>query len=81
MICAVVDQSGYVVHATLETYPNCSELALLSPAQAERLTYWADLAIALDPAEPDLYLFMAAVLGVFVTAWGVKQVVRLVLNR
>jgi len=50
MLCAVVDQAGAVVQAVGEVYPACSQFVLITVAQADRLTYWADLAIMLDPA-------------------------------
>jgi len=79
-LCVVVDAGGFVVEAA-EVYPDCTEYALLSPEHFERLTYWADVSIALDPTGTDLYLLMSAILLVFVTAWGIKQIARLILNR
>jgi len=80
MQCVGVDGSGYIV-ALAETYPACSEFAVVTPAHLERLTYWADLSIALDPTGTDLYLLMASILTLFAIAFGVKQVARLMLNR
>lgn len=40
---------GYVIESVGQTFPACSQYALLEPTDFERLTYFADLAIALDP--------------------------------
>lgn len=80
MICATVDGSGYVV-ATPEVFPACGDLMVGTVAQFERLTFWADLAIQLDPEGTDLYLLMGAILGLFVIAFGTKRIARLILNR
>ena len=66
---------------SLETFPECSHFALVTPAHLERLTYWADLAIALDPSGPDLYLLMSSTLVVFTIAFGWKVLARQIFNR
>lgn len=82
MICASVDQAkGYLVVEPSEIYPACTEFALVTSADMYRYTYWADLAIELDPSGTKLYPLLAAILLVFATAWGIKQVARLILNR
>ena len=80
--CVGVDINGFLV-ATVETYPECSQFAVVEPAHLERLTYWADLAVAIDPTinPAQAWPLYAATLGVFATAWGIKQVIRLILNR
>lgn len=80
MQCVGVDTNGFLV-ALAETWPECSEFVVTTPAHLERLTFWADLAIELDPSGEHLYPLMLAILGVYVTAFGVKQVARLILNR
>lgn len=80
-VCVTIDSSGYVVEALLETYPDCSDLALVTPQHLDRMTYWADLAIALEPGSSQFNQLALAILMAFVTAWGVKQVARLILNR
>lgn len=82
MICVQVDQvTGVLSEATFETAPNCSQFALLSPAEFDTMTYWAQLAIELDPSGDKLYPLMTATLLVFITAFGVRQIARLILNR
>ena len=49
MLCVVLDASGYVVQAVGETFPDCSQYVLVTADYAARSTYWADLAIYLDP--------------------------------
>ena len=78
--CVGIDGTGYV-YEVAETFPQCSEFALVAPAHLERLTYWADVAIALDPAGPDLYLLMTATMMLFATALGWKILIRQVFNR
>lgn len=79
-VCVTIDSSGYLVEA-LETFPACSQLAVVTPAYLERLTYWADLALALEPGSPEFNSLGVAILLAFVSAWGAKQVARLILNR
>lgn len=78
--CVTVDGSGFLVES-LEVYPQCSELAVLEPANLQALTFWADLSAMLEPGQPGAWEFYAEVLLVFVLAWGVRQVARLILNR
>jgi hypothetical protein len=79
MICAGVDGNGFVVE-TAEVFPECVELALVGPAYLEKLTFWADLSIMLEPSV-DSYPLYLAVLMLFLTAWGIKQIARVILNR
>lgn len=76
MLCAAVDQAGYIVEAIGETYPDCSQFVLVTAAQVDRLTYWADLSIALEPGG-DYFL---PLLGAFLTAVGVVLGLRLVVD-
>lgn len=78
--CVATDSGGFL-YVTTETYPQCAELAITDPAHLSRLTYWADLAITLDPSGTDLYALLTAILLVFVTAFGFKMVARQILNR
>lgn len=77
--CVSIDGGGYVV-AVAETFPECSEFVLTTPAHLERLTFWADLSVALEPGV-DSWPLYSAVLVLFATAWGLKQIARLILNR
>ena len=45
------------------------------------MTYWAQLAQALDPSQPALWELMTATLLCFIAAFGVKQLARLIVNR
>jgi len=78
--CVAIDGAGYVVEVA-ETFPQCTQLVIADPSYFERLTYWADLSIQLDPAGTDLYLLMSATLLVFIIAWGWKAVARQIFNR
>jgi len=79
--CVLIDGAGYVVDAVGETYPQCSQLAIVDPAYLSQMTYWADLSVALSPSGANLYLLLTAILSVYVTAWGFKLVARQILNR
>jgi hypothetical protein len=79
MICVEVDVNGFVVES-LDAFPECSQFALVGPAYLERLTFWADLSVQLEPSVDSFPLY-GAVLLLFVTAWGIKQIARLILNR
>jgi len=78
--CVVVQPNGDVSEAA-EVYPQCSEFAIFEPAALQKMTYWADLSEQLEPGQPGAWEFYAATLLVFIAAWGVKQVARLILNR
>ena len=73
-LCAEIDLNGFIVESVGETFPACSEFALYSASYAERLTYWADLAIELDPAGSVFYPLLTAMF----TATGVVLGLRLV---
>jgi len=79
MICVEIDQG--VVVASLDVAPSCTQYALATANELGRVTFWADLAIELDPSGSSLYPLMAAILLVFATAWGIKQIARIILNR
>lgn len=71
---------GYLVESA-DSYPNCTNYAIVTPEHLDRLTYWADLAIQLDPSQPDLYLIMTATLMCFVVALGWRLLARQLFNR
>ena len=76
-----VEISGGYVVASAESFPDCSQFALVEPSHLERLTYFADLAIALDPADTFLWEVMGASLLVFITAFGFRVLARQLFNR
>lgn len=79
-ICAEIG-AGNAILATTEVYPQCAELAVFGAADIQKITFWADLSIMLEPGQPGAWEFYAATLMVFIAAWGAKQVARLILNR
>jgi hypothetical protein len=78
--CVGIDGGGYVV-AVAESFPQCSEFALVEPSHLERLTFFADLSVMLEPTSADAWGFYAATLLVFIAAFGARQLARLILNR
>ena len=78
MICVTVEPgTGVIHHATGETAPVCSEYLLLTSVEADRLTYWADLAIALEPGGGAFWPLVTAM----VTAMGAVLALRFVLRQ
>lgn len=76
MLCVEVDGSGYVVESVGETFPGCSEYTLVTPGQFDRLTYWADLAIELDPSQSAFWLLVAAMISSLGAVLALRVVVR-----
>ena len=66
-LCVEIDGSGYIVESIGQTPPACSEFLLTTAQHFDRLTYWADLAIELDPTGATF----AALLGLMITSAGV----------
>jgi len=75
MICVEVDGLGYVVQSA-DTFPDCSQFALVTSAHLDRLTYWADLAIELEPTGTVFPVLVSSML----VAVGVVLGLRLVVN-
>lgn len=73
MICVEVDLDGYIV-ANGVPVAQCSEYILMLPSELDRMTYWADLAIALSPTEPALWALMAATLTLHASFYGLKAI-------
>lgn len=73
--CVGIDGAGYVVQVA-ETFPNCTEFAVLSPAQFDRLTFWADLSEQLDPAGPAFWPILGALLLAYATIAAIRMVLK-----
>jgi len=73
VICVEVDLDGYIV-ANGTPIGDCASYILMLPTELGRLTYWADLAIALDPSEPALWLIMGATLTMHAVFYGLKAI-------
>lgn len=73
MLCVQVDPSGYVVNSGIPV-EDCSGYLLMAVSEMDTMTYWADLAQALSPTEPALYVLMAAMLTAHAIFWGLRAV-------
>lgn len=73
-LCVVIDSGGAIVEAVGETSPACSQFMLITPVQADKLTYWADLAIQLDPSGDVFYPLLGAMILAFASILGLKLV-------
>jgi len=75
MKCVEVDLNGFVVESLSQTPPACSDFMLATPVELDRLTFWADLAIELDPVTGTAFypLLTAVFLSVGVVL-GVRMV-------
>jgi hypothetical protein len=73
VICVEIDIDGYVI-ANGTAIADCTDFVLMLPTDIDRLTYFADLAIALDPSEPALWAIMGAMLLMHVTFYGLKAI-------
>lgn len=75
-LCVFIDGAGIVAEAVGETPPACSEFLLLSPVEASKLTYWADLAIQLEPGGDVFGPLVGAMVLAFGTVLGARLVVK-----
>jgi len=75
VICVEVDGSGFIVQSA-DLFPNCSEFALVTSAHLDRLTFWADRAIELEPSGTAFPVLV----GAMITAVGVVLGLRLVVS-
>jgi hypothetical protein len=71
--CVEITVEGFVV-ASEAALAECPGFVLLAPAELDRMTYWADLAIALDPSEPALWAVMGAMLTMHAVFYGLKAI-------
>lgn len=46
--CVEIDLNGFLVESLSQVQP-CADLVLTTSSHLDRLTYWADISIALDP--------------------------------
>lgn len=77
MICVTVEAgTGYLVQAIGESPPDCSEFVTLAVTELNRMTYWADLAIELDPSGDAFFPLVTAMLTAFGSVLGVRFVWR-----
>ena len=59
-ICVEIDLNGFLVESTGQTPPACTDYILTTAEHFDRLTYWADLAIELDPSGAIFPVLVAA---------------------
>jgi len=60
MKCVEIDLNGFVVESVSQVPPSCSEFMLMTPVEFNRMTFWADLAIELDPTGATFYTLLTA---------------------
>jgi len=77
MKCVEVDLNGFVVESLAQTPPACSDFALVTAVELDKMTYWANLAIELDPVTGTAFY---PLLIAFITAVGVVLGLRMVFD-
>ncbi len=73
-LCVEIDESGYLVESIGEIPPDCTSYLLTTAEHFDRLTYWADIAIELDPTGETFGLLVVAMFTSVGVVLGARMV-------